>query len=369
MGLVPPAEGFLELLRACADESGALLIFDEVISGFRVARGGAQELSGVIPDLTVMGKVIGGGLPAAAYGGSRALMERIAPAGDVYQAGTLSGNPLAVAAGRATLALLDGEQPYASLAATTHALADGLAERGALGRPRRAGRQHDRAAHGLLQRRAGDGLRRRPRLRPRRLRRLVSRPARARRLRAGVAVRGLVSLARAHARADRAARSPRPPRRSGTSSDERGGRDHPPARGGARQRQPARRHHGRVAGGLRRRRRPRSRRAGRLRPARRRQPRGRRARGHRRARGLPAALRRAAGHWRSPTPTWRCSPATGSTRSASRSSPRSATSPRSPSSPTSSRSARRPTPPATPSSRSPRGTPGRRRSAGARTRR
>ena len=81
----------------------------------------------MIPDLTVMGKVIGGGLPAAAYGGSRALMERIAPAGDVYQAGTLSGNPLAVAAGRATLALLDGEQPYANLAATTHALAEGLA--------------------------------------------------------------------------------------------------------------------------------------------------------------------------------------------------------------------------------------------------
>ena len=128
MGLVAPAEGFLELLRACADESGALLIFDEVISGFRVARGGAQELAGVIPDLTVMGKIIGGGLPAAAYGGSRTLMERIAPAGEVYQAGTLSGNPLAVAAGRATLALLDGEQPYLKLAATTHALAEGLAD-------------------------------------------------------------------------------------------------------------------------------------------------------------------------------------------------------------------------------------------------
>ncbi len=128
MGLVPPAEGFLELLREQADETGALLVFDEVISGFRVARGGAQELAGVIPDLTVMGKVIGGGLPAAAYGGPRALMQRIAPAGDVYQAGTLSGNPLAVAAGLATLELLDGEQPYAKLAATTHALADGLAE-------------------------------------------------------------------------------------------------------------------------------------------------------------------------------------------------------------------------------------------------
>jgi glutamate-1-semialdehyde 2,1-aminomutase len=128
MGLVPPAAGFLELLRERADETGALLIFDEVISGFRVSRGGVQELAGVIPDLTVMGKVIGGGLPAAAYGASRALMERIAPAGDVYQAGTLSGNPLAVAAGLATLALLDGESPYLELAATTRALADGLAE-------------------------------------------------------------------------------------------------------------------------------------------------------------------------------------------------------------------------------------------------
>ncbi len=128
MGLVPPAEEFLELLRARADETGALLVFDEVISGFRVAPGGAQELAGVVPDLTIMGKVIGGGLPAAAYGGSRTLMERIAPVGDVYQAGTLSGNPLAMAAGLATLALLDGEHPYIKLAATTSALAEGLAQ-------------------------------------------------------------------------------------------------------------------------------------------------------------------------------------------------------------------------------------------------
>ena len=127
MGLVPPEPGFLELLRERADRNGALLVFDEVISGFRVGRGGVQGLSGVLPDLTVMGKVIGGGLPAAAYGGSRALMERIAPAGDVYQAGTLSGNPLAVAAGRATLELLD-DDAYARLAATTEALAAGLAD-------------------------------------------------------------------------------------------------------------------------------------------------------------------------------------------------------------------------------------------------
>ena len=93
MGLVPADPGFLELLRERGDANGALLVFDEVITGFRVAPGGAQELTGVLPDLTVMGKVIGGGLPAAAYGGPRALMERIAPAGDVYQAGTLSGQP------------------------------------------------------------------------------------------------------------------------------------------------------------------------------------------------------------------------------------------------------------------------------------
>jgi glutamate-1-semialdehyde 2,1-aminomutase len=127
MGLVPPVEGFLELLRERATATGALLVFDEVISGFRVARGGAQDLTGVTPDLTIMGKVIGGGLPAAAYGGPRGLMERIAPAGDVYQAGTLSGNPLAVAAGLATLRALD-EHAYLRLHATTEALAAGLRE-------------------------------------------------------------------------------------------------------------------------------------------------------------------------------------------------------------------------------------------------
>jgi glutamate-1-semialdehyde 2,1-aminomutase len=125
MGLVPPVEGFLDLLRHQADQNGALLIFDEVISGFRVAEGGAQEREGVQPDLTIMGKVIGGGLPAAAYGGKRSLMERIAPSGDVYQAGTLSGNPLAVAAGLTTLRLLD-EPAYLRLGATTEALAGGL---------------------------------------------------------------------------------------------------------------------------------------------------------------------------------------------------------------------------------------------------
>ncbi|MGZ5311314.1 MAG: glutamate-1-semialdehyde 2,1-aminomutase [Solirubrobacterales bacterium] len=127
MGIVPPAEGFLGFLREAASGHGALLICDEVISGFRVARGGAQELLGVEADLTVMGKVIGGGLPAAAYGGRRELMERVAPAGDVYQAGTLSGNPLAVAAGLATLAELDASA-YERLAETTARLGHGLQE-------------------------------------------------------------------------------------------------------------------------------------------------------------------------------------------------------------------------------------------------
>ena len=127
MGVVQPRKGFLELLRAAADEHGALLVLDEVISGFRVARGGAQELYAVDADLTVMGKVIGGGLPAAAYGGRRELMERVAPAGDVYQAGTLSGNPLAVAAGLATLVQLDAAA-YGRLGALTGRLAAGLRE-------------------------------------------------------------------------------------------------------------------------------------------------------------------------------------------------------------------------------------------------
>jgi glutamate-1-semialdehyde 2,1-aminomutase len=127
MGLVPPREGFLELLRERADATGALLLLDEVISGFRVARGGAQERLGVRGDLTIMGKVIGGGLPAAALGGRSELMRMLAPAGDVYQAGTLSGNPLAVAAGLATLALLD-EPAYARLSASTERLAAGLRE-------------------------------------------------------------------------------------------------------------------------------------------------------------------------------------------------------------------------------------------------
>ncbi len=131
MGLVLPADGFLAFLREQADRSGALLVFDEVISGFRVARGGAQEREGVTPDLTIMGKVIGGGVPAAAYAGSKELMNRVAPAGDVYQAGTLSGNPLATAAGLATLALLDAAA-YDRLTTLAEALASGLRDAGAV---------------------------------------------------------------------------------------------------------------------------------------------------------------------------------------------------------------------------------------------
>ena len=127
MGVVPPADGFLGFLREQADAAGALLVFDEVISGFRVARGGAQDLYGVDADLTIMGKVLGGGLPAAAYGGRRELMEQVAPAGDVYQAGTLAGNPLAVAAGLATLRELD-PAAYERLAALTESLATALRE-------------------------------------------------------------------------------------------------------------------------------------------------------------------------------------------------------------------------------------------------
>jgi glutamate-1-semialdehyde 2,1-aminomutase len=127
MGLVPARDGFLELLRERATANGALLVLDEVISGFRVARGGAQELTGVTADLTILGKVIGGGLPAAAVGGPAELMNRLAPAGDVYQAGTLSGNPLAVAAGLASLRLLD-ESAYVRLSSITERLARGLSE-------------------------------------------------------------------------------------------------------------------------------------------------------------------------------------------------------------------------------------------------
>jgi glutamate-1-semialdehyde 2,1-aminomutase len=126
MGVVPPKPGFLEGLRDLCARDGALLIFDEVITGFRVAPGGAQQLYQVKPDLTCMGKIIGGGLPVAAFGGSKAIMEFLAPVGGVYQAGTLSGNPLAVAGGLATLKILQRDNPYPELEEKAALLADGL---------------------------------------------------------------------------------------------------------------------------------------------------------------------------------------------------------------------------------------------------
>jgi glutamate-1-semialdehyde 2,1-aminomutase len=115
MGVVPPARGFLEALRRLCDACGALLVFDEVITGFRVARGGAQERFGVVPDVTILGKIVGGGLPLAAFGGRAGVMDRLAPAGDVYQAGTLSGNPLATAAGTSVLRRLRDTAVYERL--------------------------------------------------------------------------------------------------------------------------------------------------------------------------------------------------------------------------------------------------------------
>ena len=128
MGVVPPAPGFLEALRSHADECGALLVFDEVVTGFRLGRGGAQERFGVLPDLTVLGKIAGGGLPLAAFGGRADVMDELAPAGPVYQAGTLSGNPLATAAALVVLRRLRDGAVYEELAAGAAALENGLRE-------------------------------------------------------------------------------------------------------------------------------------------------------------------------------------------------------------------------------------------------
>jgi glutamate-1-semialdehyde 2,1-aminomutase len=136
MGVVPPEPGFLEALRRLCDASGALLVFDEVITGFRVARGGAQERYGVLPDLTILGKIVGGGLPLAAFGGRAEVMDRLAPAGDVYQAGTLSGNPLATAAGLSVLRRLRDPAVYDELERLGARLEAGLAP---FGRVQRVG--------------------------------------------------------------------------------------------------------------------------------------------------------------------------------------------------------------------------------------
>jgi glutamate-1-semialdehyde 2,1-aminomutase len=126
MGLVPPRPGYLESLRELTEKHGALLVFDEVMTGFRVAYGGAQELFGITPDLTALGKIIGGGLPAAAYGASSSIMDRVSPVGPIYQAGTLSGNPLAMAAGLTTLSILSDRSHYDRLESLAARLAEGL---------------------------------------------------------------------------------------------------------------------------------------------------------------------------------------------------------------------------------------------------
>jgi len=136
MGVVPPAPGFLEACRDLCTRHGAVLIFDEVITGFRVAWGGAQERFDILPDLTTLGKIIGGGLPVGAFGGRREIMETVAPLGSTYQAGTLSGNPLAMAAGAATLSVLSEPGVYERLEALAHRVAEGLREAAeSVGRP------------------------------------------------------------------------------------------------------------------------------------------------------------------------------------------------------------------------------------------
>lgn len=132
MGCVPPAEGYLQSVRELSSRNGALLIFDEVMTGFRVARGGAQELYGVRPDITTLGKIIGGGLPVGAYGGSKDLMRHIAPAGAIYQAGTLSGNPLAMTAGLVTLRRLRDQRIYEQLERASARLCEGMSKAAAV---------------------------------------------------------------------------------------------------------------------------------------------------------------------------------------------------------------------------------------------
>jgi len=126
MGCVPPQEGYLQAIRAITEKHGAVLIFDEVMTGFRVSLGGAQQLYGIKPDMTCLGKIIGGGLPVGAFGGRREIMDVVAPVGPVYQAGTLSGNPLAVTAGLTTLRLLKSLNPYPQLELATAKLVEGL---------------------------------------------------------------------------------------------------------------------------------------------------------------------------------------------------------------------------------------------------
>ncbi len=202
MGVVPPADGFLEVLRQLCDASGALLIFDEVITGFRIARGGAQERFGITPDLTVLGKIVGGGLPLAAFGGRADVMEQLAPSGPVYQAGTLSGNPLATAAGLSVLRRLRDASVYDVLERKGARLEAGLSE---FGHVQRVGAMltalHDRSRRPQLRRCTG--------VRHRTLCGLLPPPARARHLRGTVPVRGDVRLPRAQRRGHRSHRGGR----------------------------------------------------------------------------------------------------------------------------------------------------------------
>ena len=222
MGLVPPEPGYLAALRELTEKHGTLLVFDEVMTGFRVAFGGAQALYGITPDLTALGKVIGGGLPAAAYGASAAVMDRVSPAGPIFQAGTLSGNPLAMAAGLATLRLLRDEPPYERLEALSARLAEGL-DRAATdaGIPARRPARGEHA-DALLPRRPRARLRRRPAQRHPPVRPLLLGDAGPRRLPAVQPVRGRLRLRRPYRRTTSTAPSRPPARRSrpaGVESD------------------------------------------------------------------------------------------------------------------------------------------------------
>ena len=196
MGLVPPREGFLHGLREISQRHGALLVFDEVISGFRAAAGGAQQLYGVRPDLTCLGKIIGGGLPVGAYGGRTDLMELVAPAGPVYQAGTLSGNPLAMTAGLWSLEQLSASL-YRQLSKLAATLAGGLADAARNATDSAAGQRVGLAAHAILHIGARHGFPVSAGVRYAGVRAILQGHARTWRLSAAVAIRSLVPVERA----------------------------------------------------------------------------------------------------------------------------------------------------------------------------
>ena len=198
MGLVPPRPGYLETLRELTEKHGAILVFDEVMTGFRVAYGGAQARYGVTPDLTALGKIIGGGLPAAAYGASARIMDHVSPAGPIYQAGTLSGNPLAMAAGLTTLRLLRDEPPYERLEALSARLAEGLDRAADRRQSSACGPARGQHVDPVLPRRPRPQLRRSQAERYQAFRPLLLGDARPRRVPAVQPVRGRLRLRRAH---------------------------------------------------------------------------------------------------------------------------------------------------------------------------